>query len=60
MQWEQPELPHILLAKAAQLKPKQCMATKIFDAVQEFEHKYGEKVAAWAIVAIVVYLVIAQ
>ena len=36
------------------------MATKIFEAVQEFEHKYGEKAAAWAIVAIVVYLIIAQ
>jgi hypothetical protein len=36
------------------------MATKIFDAVQEFEHKYGEKCAAWAIAAMVVYLVIAQ
>ena len=36
------------------------MATKIFDAVQHFEHKYGEKAAAWAIVAMVVYLIIAQ
>ena len=36
------------------------MATKIFEAVQYFEHKYGEKAAAWAIVAIVVYLIIAQ
>jgi hypothetical protein len=36
------------------------MATKIFDAVQHFEQKYGEKTAAWAIVAIVTYLVIAQ
>ena len=36
------------------------MATKIFDVVQEFEQKYGEKAAAWAIVAMVVYLVIAQ
>jgi hypothetical protein len=36
------------------------MATKIFEAVQDFEHKYGEKAAAWAVVAMVVYLVIAQ
>jgi hypothetical protein len=36
------------------------MVTKIFDTVQEFEHKYGERAAAWAIVAMVVYLVIAQ
>jgi hypothetical protein len=36
------------------------MATKVFEAVQEFEHKYGEKVAAWAVVAMIVYLVIAQ
>ena len=36
------------------------MATKIFDAVQHFEHKYGEQAAAWAIAAMVVYLVIAQ
>jgi hypothetical protein len=36
------------------------MATKVFEAVQNFEHKYGEKAAAWAIVAIVTYLVIAQ
>jgi len=36
------------------------MVTKIFDTVQEFEHKYGEKAAAWAIALIVVYLVIAQ
>jgi hypothetical protein len=36
------------------------MAAKVFEAVQEFEHKYGEKTAAIAIVAMVVYLVIAQ
>jgi len=36
------------------------MATKILDAVQHFEHKYGERAAAWAIAAMVVYLVIAQ
>jgi len=36
------------------------MATKVFDAVQNFEHKYGEQVAGWAIIAMVVYLVIAQ
>jgi len=36
------------------------MATKVFEAVQYFEHKYGERAAAWAIAAIVVYLVIAQ
>ena len=32
----------------------------IIERVQNFEHKYGEKAAAWAIVAMVVYLVIAQ
>jgi hypothetical protein len=36
------------------------MATEIFDAVEKFEHKYGEKAAAWAIAAMVVYLIIAQ
>jgi hypothetical protein len=36
------------------------MATKIFEAVQNFEHKYGEKTAALAIAAMVVYLIIAQ
>jgi hypothetical protein len=30
------------------------------EAIARFEDKYGEKCAAWAIVAIVVYLVIAQ
>ena len=32
----------------------------IIEKVQYYEHKYGEKIAAWAIIAIVVYLVIAQ
>jgi hypothetical protein len=32
----------------------------IIERVQKFEHKYGEKVAGFAIVAIVVYLIIAQ
>jgi hypothetical protein len=32
----------------------------IIEKVQHFETKYGEKVAAWAIVAIVTYLIIAQ
>jgi hypothetical protein len=36
------------------------MASKVFEAVQHFEHKYGEKTAAWAIVAMVTYLIIAQ
>lgn len=30
------------------------------DALTKFESKYGKKVAAWAIVAIITYLVIAQ
>jgi len=30
------------------------------DAIARFEAKYGEKCAAWAIAAMVVYLVIAQ
>ena len=30
------------------------------EAIRQFEAKYGEKAAAWAIVAIVVYLIIAQ
>ena len=42
------------------MKQKQSMATKVFNAVQNFEHNYGEKTAALAIVAMVVYLVIAQ
>jgi hypothetical protein len=36
------------------------MANKVFEAVQNFEHKYGEKAAGLAIIAIVTYLVIAQ
>jgi hypothetical protein len=57
---EQPEQPHILHVQAAMMKLSHCMASKVFEAVQHFEHKYGEKAAAWAIAAIVVYLVIAQ
>jgi hypothetical protein len=30
------------------------------EAIARFEREYGHKVAAWAIVAIVAYLVIAQ
>lgn len=30
------------------------------EAIAKFEREYGHKVAAWAIVGIVVYLVIAQ
>lgn len=30
------------------------------EAITKFEAKYGEKCAAWAIVAMVVYLIIAQ
>jgi hypothetical protein len=36
------------------------MATKVLEALQEFEHKYGERTAALAVVAMVIYLVIAQ
>jgi len=32
----------------------------IIKRLQHYEHKYGEKAAAWAIVAMVAYLVIAQ
>jgi hypothetical protein len=32
----------------------------IIERLQYYEHTYGEKIAAWAIVAIVIYLVIAQ
>ena len=32
----------------------------IIKRVERFEHKYGERVAAFAIVSIIVYLVIAQ
>jgi len=32
----------------------------IIEKIQHFETKYGEKAAAWAIVAMVAYLVIAQ
>jgi hypothetical protein len=53
-------MPQVLLVKVAQQKPKQYMATKVFEAVQRFEHQYGEKAAVWAIVAMVAYLVIAQ
>jgi hypothetical protein len=30
------------------------------DIIKQVEAKYGEKIAAWAIIAIVVYLIIAQ
>jgi len=46
--------------KAESRRLRQFMASKVFDAVQNFEHKYGEKAAAVAIVAMIVYLVIAQ
>jgi hypothetical protein len=36
------------------------MASEIVEAVTAFEAKYGEKVAAWAIVAIVAYLFITR
>jgi len=36
------------------------MSTKVFEAVQEFEQKHGPQIAAWAVVAMIVYLVIAQ
>ena len=32
----------------------------IIKKLEYYEHNYGEKAAAWAIVAMVVYLVIAQ
>ena len=32
----------------------------IIKRLEYYEHHYGEKIAAWAIVAIIVYLVIAQ
>ena len=32
----------------------------IIKRLQHYEHKYSEKIAAWAIIAIVVYLVIAR
>ena len=42
------------------MKQKQSMATKVFNAVQNFEHNYGEKTAALAIVAIIAYLFITR
>jgi hypothetical protein len=30
------------------------------EAIAKFEAKYGQKCAAWAVIAIVVYLIIAQ
>jgi hypothetical protein len=32
----------------------------IIEKIEYFEHKYGEKAAAWAIIAIVAYLFIAR
>ena len=32
----------------------------IIERLQYYEHAHGEKIAAWAIVAIVAYLIIAQ
>ena len=36
------------------------MANEIAEVITTFEAKYGEKCAAWAILAIIAYLVIAQ
>jgi hypothetical protein len=36
------------------------MVNDLTETVTTFEAKYGEKIAGWAIVAIVAYLVIAQ
>lgn len=32
----------------------------IIEKIQQFESKYGEKVAGWAIIAMIAYLIIAQ
>ena len=56
----QPEQPHTLLVRVEYQKPRPCMASEIFNTIQDFEHKYGERIAAFTIVAIVAYLVIAQ
>jgi hypothetical protein len=53
-------MPQALHVKDAQQKLKQYMATKVFEAVQSFERKHSEKIAGFAIVAIVAYLFIAQ
>jgi hypothetical protein len=39
---------------------KDTIMAAIIKRLQYYEHNYGEKIAAWAIVAIIVYLVIAQ
>jgi hypothetical protein len=39
---------------------KDIVMADIIEKIQSYEHKYGEKIAAWAIVAIIVYLIIAQ
>jgi hypothetical protein len=46
--------------KAVPQKPKLYTEVNMAEAIAKFEAKYGEKCAAWAIVAIVTYLVIAQ
>jgi len=50
----------ILLVKVELQKPKLYTEVNMAEAISRFESKYGERVAAWAIVAMVVYLVIAQ
>jgi hypothetical protein len=32
----------------------------MLEAIEQFEEKYGEKIAGWAIIAMIVYLIIAQ
>ena len=32
----------------------------IIERLQYYEHAYGEKIAAWAIILIIVYLIVAQ
>jgi hypothetical protein len=50
----------ILLVKVELQKLKQYTEHNMAEAIRQFEAKYGEKCAAWAIVAIVAYLLIAR
>jgi hypothetical protein len=51
---------HILLVKVESQKPKLYTEVNMAEAIRQFEAKYGEKCAAWTIVAIVAYLFIAR
>jgi hypothetical protein len=36
------------------------MTVTVINTIEHFAEKYGEKIAVWAVIAIVIYLIIAQ